>query len=79
MIVHCAGIGNEAEGCVIAESLESSRKKAVEAMVGSGIEDVRGRRFRQGREKNSAEVFYFRRVSRVDELLNFSVLKELEL
>lgn len=61
VIVHREGVGDETKGCVILRFLEPFREQAVDEMVGSGTEVLKERRFRRGRTKKSAKVFYYRK------------------
>lgn len=60
-------------------SLESFCVQTVNKMVGSGMEGVGGRKFRQDRTQKSAERLYYREVFRGDVVVECPILKALEL
>lgn len=77
--MHRGKLGTKTENCVIVESLETFRGQTVGEMMAGEIEYAEGRRFRRSRTRKSAEIFYYGREFREDEVMEYPVLEELEL
>lgn len=79
MVVHRKGMGYEAEGCVIVETLKPFSRQSVKMMVAIGVKNDGARRFLQRTTKTYLKRSYYGGVLRGCEVVKCLVVKKLEM
>lgn len=79
VIAHRKQIRNEAEACAAGASLDPCSEPVVDYAIASWTKDIEVQRFCRGTTRKGLKRLYYRRMLRENEVLNFPLLKKLEL